>query len=70
VLHHRDLVRQAVERRFIELAFAVGLLGLRFRAIEVAHHSAIATMSPELILASDSWARRDHIVRLTIVVSL
>src|SRR6266480_2039559 len=25
----------------------------------------MATMSPELILASYSWARRDHIVRLT-----
>src|SRR6201747_1240647 len=25
----------------------------------------VATMSPELILASYSWARRDHIVRLT-----
>src|SRR5262249_12938319 len=37
VLHHRDLARQAVERRFIKLAFAVGLLGLRFRTIEVAH---------------------------------
>src|ERR1700742_234591 len=37
VLHDRDLARQAVERRFIELAFAVGLLGLRFRTVEVAH---------------------------------
>ena len=37
MLHDRDLARQAIERRFIELAFAVGLLGLRFRAIEVAH---------------------------------
>jgi hypothetical protein len=27
VLHHRDLTRQAVQRCFIELAFAVGLLG-------------------------------------------
>src|SRR5262249_16718721 len=27
--------------------------------------SALATMSPELILASYSWARRDHMVRLT-----
>ena len=38
VLHDGDFARQAIERRFIELAFAVGLLGLRFRAIEIAHH--------------------------------
>src|SRR5262249_45578904 len=38
VLHDRDLAGQAVERRFIELAFAVRLLGLRFRAVEVANH--------------------------------
>jgi hypothetical protein len=29
MLHDRDFARQPVERRFIELAFAVGLLGLR-----------------------------------------
>src|ERR1700759_3992464 len=33
VLHDRDLARQAIERRFIELAFAIGLLGLRLGAI-------------------------------------
>ena len=38
MLHDGDFARQAVERGFIELAFAVGLLGLRFRAIEIAHH--------------------------------
>src|SRR5215468_8274216 len=37
VLHHRDLAGEPIERRFIELAFAVGLFGLRFRTIEVAH---------------------------------
>src|SRR6185312_9217175 len=36
VLHDSDLARQAVERRFIQLAFRVGLLGLRLRAIEIA----------------------------------
>src|ERR1700761_9305723 len=34
VLHDRDFARQPVERRFIELTFAVGLLGLRFGTIE------------------------------------
>src|SRR5713101_2375429 len=38
MLHDRDFARQAIERGFIKLAFAVGLLGLRFRAIEIAHH--------------------------------
>ncbi len=38
VLHDSDFARQAVERRFIELAFAVGLLGLRSRTVEVADH--------------------------------
>src|SRR5260221_11509319 len=38
VLHDRDFPRQTIERRLIELAFAVGLFGLRFRAIEIAHH--------------------------------
>src|SRR6185437_8641548 len=37
VLHHRDLARETIERRFVKLAFRVGLLGLRFRTIEVAH---------------------------------
>ena len=37
VLHDRDFARQPIERGFIELTFAVGLLGLRFRAIEIAH---------------------------------
>src|SRR6201996_5986641 len=37
VLNHRDFAREAIERRFIELAFAVGLFGLRFRTIEIAH---------------------------------
>ena len=38
MLDDGDFARQAIERRFIELAFAVGLLGLRFRTIEIAHH--------------------------------
>src|ERR1700732_3614668 len=38
VLHDGDFARQPIERRFIELAFAVGLLGLRFRAVEIADH--------------------------------
>src|SRR5712672_2589553 len=38
VLHDGDFTRQAIERRFVELAFAVGLLGLRFRTIEIADH--------------------------------
>src|SRR6266700_7371486 len=38
MLYDGDFARQAIERRFIELAFAVGLLGLRFRTIEIAHH--------------------------------
>src|SRR5260370_38492421 len=38
VLHDRDFPRQTIERRFIELALAVGLFGLRFGAIEIAHH--------------------------------
>ena len=38
MLHDGDFARQPIERGFIELAFAVGLLGLRFRAIEIAHH--------------------------------
>src|SRR4051812_35033278 len=37
VLHHRNLAGETVERGFIELAFAVGLLRLRLGAIEVAH---------------------------------
>src|SRR5262245_33355350 len=37
VLHHRNLTRQAVERRFVKLPLAIGLLGLRLPAIEVAH---------------------------------
>jgi hypothetical protein len=36
VLHHRDLARQAVERCLIELAFAIGLLGLRVGAVQIA----------------------------------
>src|SRR5207244_2199793 len=38
VLHHRDFPRQTIERRLIELAFAVGLFGLRFGAIEIEYH--------------------------------
>src|SRR4029453_11142900 len=38
VLHDRDFPRQTIERRLIELTFAVGLFGLRFGAIEIAHH--------------------------------
>src|SRR4051812_19818126 len=38
MLDDGDFARQAIERCFIELAFAVGLFGLRFRAIEIAHH--------------------------------
>src|ERR1700738_4490078 len=38
MLHDGDFPRQTIERRLIELAFAVGLLGLRFRAIKIAHH--------------------------------
>src|SRR6185437_12972605 len=37
VLHDGDLARQAVERGFIQLTLGVGLLGLRFRTVEVAH---------------------------------
>src|SRR5215469_14342510 len=37
VLHDRDLAGETIERRFIELAFGVGLLGLGFRTIKVAH---------------------------------
>src|SRR5262245_40438696 len=37
-LHRRDLARQAVERRFVELALGVRLLGLALRAVEVAYH--------------------------------
>src|SRR5260370_22128965 len=33
MLHHRDFPRQSIERRLIELTFALGLFGLRFRAI-------------------------------------
>src|SRR6202008_1983672 len=36
-LHRRDLARQAVEGRFIELALAIGLLRLGVGAIEVTH---------------------------------
>src|ERR1700687_6174352 len=38
MLHDGDFTRQTIERRLIELTFAVGLFGLRFRAIEIAHH--------------------------------
>src|SRR4029077_18366161 len=38
MLDDGDFARQAIERCFIELAFAVGLLGLRFRTVEVADH--------------------------------
>src|SRR4029077_10024207 len=38
MLNGGDFARQAIERCFIELAFSVGLFGLRFRAIEIAHH--------------------------------
>src|SRR5665647_2041711 len=38
MLDDGDFTRQAVECGFIELTFAVGLLGLRFRAVEIAHH--------------------------------
>src|SRR3984885_1460264 len=37
VLHDSDFARQAIERSFVKLTFAVGLLGLRFGAIEIAH---------------------------------
>src|SRR5215510_7096750 len=37
-LHRRDLARQPVECCLVELALRVGLLGLAFRPIEVAHH--------------------------------
>src|SRR5437667_6868975 len=33
VLHHRDFPRQTIERGLIELAFAVGVFGLRFGAL-------------------------------------
>src|SRR4029079_9823427 len=38
MLDDGDFARQAIERCFIELTFAVGLFGLRFRAIEISHH--------------------------------
>src|SRR4029079_18254594 len=38
MLDDGDFARQAIERGFIELAFAVGLFRLRFRAIEIAYH--------------------------------
>ena len=63
-LHGRDFARQPVERRFIELTLGIGLLRLRLRTIEIANDFAMATISPELILASYSCARRDHMVRL------
>src|SRR6185312_9390347 len=37
VLDDGNLARQAIERGFVKLTFAVGLLGLRFGAIEIAH---------------------------------
>src|SRR4030081_3890078 len=37
-LHRRDLARQPVERGFIELPLAVGLLRLGLGPVEVAHH--------------------------------
>src|SRR6202012_5204652 len=37
VLNHRDFAGETIERRFIELAFAVGLFGLRLRTIEIAN---------------------------------
>src|SRR5271169_3832649 len=36
-LHRRDLARQTIECGLVELALAVGLLGLRFRSLQVAH---------------------------------
>src|SRR5262249_60482708 len=36
-LHRRDLARQTIERSFVELTLAVGLLRLRIRAVQVAH---------------------------------
>ena len=65
VLHRRNLAREAIERGFIKLPLAIGLFGLRLRTEEIAHHFGDRTMSPELILASYSCARRDHMVRLT-----
>ena len=38
MLYDGDLARQPIERGFIELTFAVGLFGLRFRTIKIAHH--------------------------------
>ena len=37
-LDRRDLAGEPVERRFVELPLGLGLLGLRVRAIEIAHH--------------------------------
>src|SRR6201995_3322837 len=37
-LHRRDFAREPVERRFVELTLAVGLLGLRFGADQIPNH--------------------------------
>src|SRR5262245_58392355 len=37
-LHRRDLAREAIERSLIELPLGIGLLRLRVRAEQVAHH--------------------------------
>src|SRR5215203_1044044 len=37
LVDRRDLAHDAVERRLVELALAVGLLGLRLGTVEVAH---------------------------------
>src|SRR5262249_61114203 len=39
-LHCRDLARQPVERRLVELALRIGLLRLALRPVQVAHHLA------------------------------
>src|SRR3954453_1931214 len=61
----KSLAREPIERGLVELTLGVGLLGLRVERNRSRTTSAMATMSPELILASYSCARRDHMVRLT-----
>ena len=60
----RNFARKPVEGRLVELALGIGLFRLDSERKRSRTTSAMATMSPELILASYSCARRDHMVRL------
>ena len=65
LLHGAELARKAGGSGFEDLPFGIALFRSIVRPEQVAHDFGDRGRSPELIFASYSWARRDHMVRFT-----